>query len=81
MDNLDRILDSETQPEIKVHSEDSESFLENCCHDPEYCVSASCLICPNCREADSTRTTPPDEENVSEFICNFCGEYFTAINP
>lgn len=52
-----------------------------CCQDPEYCVSATCVTCPWCLSEDTTRTTPPDEKNVSEFVCNLCGEYFTAINP
>lgn len=52
-----------------------------CCQDPEYCVEAKCVECPNCQGFDTLRTTQPDPDNVSEFMCFDCGEIFTAMNP
>jgi len=64
-------------------NEEWEEFLENekCCQDPEYCVEAKCVECPNCQGFDTLRTTHPDSDNVSEFMCFECGEIFTAMNP
>lgn len=69
-------IQEENKLEIAFYSEKKE-----CCHDPEICVHATCVECPECHSFETIRTTEPDEDNVSEFECLECECFFEAMNP
>lgn len=71
-------IQEENSLEVVFYSKPESS---ECCQDPEYCIHATCIECPECHSFQTVRTTEPDENNISEFECLECECFFAAMNP